>query len=159
MRKTSLVLLLCAMNAHGETPTKAVFPGNQAVEEVNGKRIVKYPKPGVIQLGAGAFREQPTKVAVPVTSKLFGSNSGPALMMIEGPNGLLECSELAVADSICRPSTVGVEKHARQWLVLLQGKWTLCQRPDGHEPAKHDGYICTIDVSPGRAFVKLIPNE
>jgi len=50
--------------------------------------------------------------------------------MVETAEGLQECTEIYARPSTCRPSTYGVEKRSRLWIVKTHGQWMQCQLPD-----------------------------
>ena len=50
--------------------------------------------------------------------------------MLESESGLVECTEVFARLATCRPSTYGVEKRSRAWIVKVKGQWVQCARPD-----------------------------
>ena len=50
--------------------------------------------------------------------------------MVETVGGLQECTEIYARPTTCRPSTYGVEKVSRLWIVKSKGQWMHCQLPD-----------------------------
>lgn len=92
--------------------------GNEAVAvKGDGSRTVDTPPLPAIKLAA------PCKAANP------GCWSGP-LLMIETPQGLVECTEFYARPGTCRASTYGTEKRARLWVIRRNGQWLQCPRPD-----------------------------
>jgi len=51
-------------------------------------------------------------------------------MMVETPQGLVECTEIFARPGTCRTSTFGAEKRSRLWIVKSKGQWLQCQQPD-----------------------------
>lgn len=56
--------------------------------------------------------------------------AGGGWLMVETPNGLMECTEFYARPGTCRPSRYGSEKRARVWVVKFGGQWLQCQHPD-----------------------------
>ena len=50
--------------------------------------------------------------------------------MLESNSGLVECTEVFARPTTCRPSTYGVEKRSRAWIVKVKGQWVQCAQPD-----------------------------
>ncbi|NRF71369.1 hypothetical protein HLB44_30730 [Aquincola sp. S2] len=91
----------------------ATLPYNEAVRNANGKRQVElpprnphYPKLKIAKVGAP-----------------FGGNTH---WMIEGPDGLLQCTSTVVTAESCEPSDIGTVKKLRTWVVLMKGAWHAC---------------------------------
>ena len=103
-----------AMPASAE-PAGAVFPGNEAVRIVNGKRLVEEPP-----LTAASQRY------VKGGAKLPPPSAAGEVFMIEGPEGLLDCRGTYLSKTGCVPSSLGVTKRPRLWTVKLAGKWVHC---------------------------------
>ena len=103
-----------AGNAFAE-PAGAVFPGNEAVRIVAGKRVVEEPPmtPGMLRL---------IKAGLPLPKP----NPSGEVFMVEGRNALMECGAGAITDSGCIGSTLGKEKRRRFWTVKLKGEWMNC---------------------------------
>ena len=110
----SIVLSLATAHVFAE-PVGAVFPGNEAVRIVNGKRVVEAPP---LTKGAQAFLKAGNKFPPPT------SNGGA--FMVEGADGLLECSSGALSDTGCIQPTLGKTKVRRFWTVKLRGVWLYC---------------------------------
>ena len=56
--------------------------------------------------------------------------AGGGWLMVETSDGLRECTEIYARPGACRPSTYGVEKRSRLWIVKTSGRWMQCQHPD-----------------------------
>jgi hypothetical protein len=94
--------------------------GNEAVEVLaNGKKVVTTP-----QLPATG----PARTSKPCRADA-GCNAGP-WHMVETDIGLLECTEAYARPGTCRPSTYGLDKRSRLWVVKTGPKWLQCQFPD-----------------------------
>lgn len=111
----ALILGSIATITHAE-PAGAVFPGNEAVKIVNGKRVVELPP-----LTEGMKR------TVKAGSKIPPPGPGGEAYMIEGKDGLLECRAGFVSDTGCLPSSLGTAKRPRFWTVKLKGSWLHCE--------------------------------
>ena len=110
----ALILGLVATITQAE-PAGAVFPGNEAVKIVNGKRVVEPPP-----LTEG------TKRAVKAGLKMRPAAPGGEVFMIEGKDGLFECHGGYFSDTGCVPSSMGTSKLPRFWTVKLKGTWLHC---------------------------------
>ena len=51
------------------------------------------------------------------------------LYMIQTFDGLVECSEPAIEQGACRPSSIGSYVSYRTWVVRRSGKWLHCDGP------------------------------
>ena len=51
------------------------------------------------------------------------------LYMIQTFDGLIECSEPAIEQGACRPSSIGNYVSYRTWVVRRSGKWLHCDGP------------------------------
>ena len=100
----------------------AAFPGNEAVQIVNGKRVVEAPP-----LTATAQRY------VKGGAKLPPPSAAGEVFMIESPEGLVECSGTYLSGTGCVPSTLGKTKRPRFWTVKLNGVWVHC---DSRAPSR-----------------------
>jgi hypothetical protein len=121
-----VLFAFAAATTHAQTVGPA-FPGNEAVQIVNGKRVVEAPP-----LTAASQRY------VKGGAKLPPPSASGEVFMIEGPNGLLECRGTYLSDTGCVPSTLGKTKRPRLWTVKLNGVWVHCDsRASSHkcEPA------------------------
>ena len=56
--------------------------------------------------------------------------AGGGWKMLESDSGLVECTEVFARPTTCRPSTYGVEKRSRAWIVKVKGQWVQCAQPD-----------------------------
>ena len=56
--------------------------------------------------------------------------AGGGWKMLESDLGLVECTEVFARATTCRPSTYGVEKRSRTWIVKVKGQWVQCAQPD-----------------------------
>lgn len=56
--------------------------------------------------------------------------SGGGWKMVETSDGLMECTEIYARPGTCKPSTYGVQKRPRLWVVKSKSTWLLCQYPD-----------------------------
>ena len=56
--------------------------------------------------------------------------AGGGWKMLESDSGLVECTEIFARPTTCRPSTYGVEKRSRVWIVKVKGQWVQCAQPD-----------------------------
>jgi len=93
------------------------FPGNEAVRIVAGKRVVEVPP-----TPRSSSKPKPEDYRPPT----HRGNNGPEVVMIEGPDGLMACSDHVLIETACIPSDIGTVKRPRIWLVKLSGKWQRC---------------------------------
>ena len=56
--------------------------------------------------------------------------AGGGWKMLESDSGLVECTEVFGRPTTCKPSTYGVEKRSRAWIVKVKGQWMQCAQPD-----------------------------
>jgi len=110
----ALILGSVATIIHAE-PAGAVFPGNEAVKIVNGKRVVELPP-----LTDGM------KKNIKAGFKMLPPGPGGEVYMIEGKDALMECRGGFFSDTGCRPSSLGTSKLPRFWTVKLNGSWLHC---------------------------------
>lgn len=92
-----------------------MFPGNEAVRIVSGKRTVEAPP---LTKGAQRFLKAGNKFPPP------SPNGG--VFMVEGADGLMECSSGALSETGCVAPTIGKVKRSRYWTVKLNGVWLHC---------------------------------
>jgi hypothetical protein len=59
-----------------------------------------------------------------------GSCNAGAWLMVETPDGLVECTEAYARQGTCRASTYGAKKMSRLWVVKRGSDWLQCQYPD-----------------------------
>lgn len=109
------VLFALATTTIHAQPAGPAFPGNEAVQIVNGKRVVEAPP-----LTATAQRY------VKGGGKLPPPSAAGEVFMIESPEGLVECSGTYLSSTGCVPSTLGKTKRPRFWVVKLNGAWLNC---------------------------------
>ena len=111
----SVLFALAGAAAHAE-PAGPVFPGNEAVRIVSGKRVVEAPP---LTAKAQNYLKSGFKLPPP--------RPGAEVYMVEGPNGLLECSSGILSETGCIPSSLGTSKRSRFWTVKLAGVWLYCE--------------------------------
>jgi hypothetical protein len=108
--------LLMAPNLATAEPAGAVFPGNEAVRIVNGKRVVEEPP---LTAATQRYLKAGFKLAPP--------RDGAEVYMIEGPTGLMDCASVYFSPTGCIASTLGVSQRSRFWTVKLDGLWLHCE--------------------------------
>ncbi len=92
--------------------------GNEAVHVMaDGTKKVEAPPLPAVALGT------PCPAAKP-------GCAGGGWKMLESDVGLVECTEVFARPTTCRPSTYGVEKRSRAWIVKVNGQWVQCAQPD-----------------------------
>ena len=92
--------------------------GNEAVRVMaDGTHKVEVPPLPSVALGS------PCPAAKP-------GCAGGGWKMLESDSGLVECTEIFARPTTCRPSTYGVEKRSRAWIVKVKGQWVQCAQPD-----------------------------
>ena len=92
--------------------------GNEAVRVMtDGTQKVEVPPLPSVALGS------PCPAAKP-------GCAGGGWKMLESNSGLVECTEVFARPTTCRPSTYGVEKRSRTWIVKVKGQWVQCAQPD-----------------------------
>ena len=92
--------------------------GNEAVRVMtDGTQKVEVPPLPSVALGS------PCPAAKP-------GCAGGGWKMPESNSGLVECTEVFARPTTCRPSTYGVEKRSRTWIVKIKGQWVQCAQPD-----------------------------
>ena len=92
--------------------------GNEAVHVMaDGTKKVEVPPLPSVALGL------PCPAAKP-------GCAGGGWRMLEIDSGLVECTEVFARPTTCRPSTYGVEKRSRAWIVKVKGQWVQCVQPD-----------------------------
>lgn len=123
---SAVIVSTLVATAYAE-PAGAVFPGNEAVRIVNGKRVVEEPP-------LTAATQRYLKAGL----KLSPPHPGAEVYMIEGPASLMDCTSVYYSATGCIPSTLGTTKRPRFWTVKLKGAWLHCESrvPGGKcEPA------------------------
>ena len=92
--------------------------GNAAVRDMaDGTKKVEVPPLPSVALGS------------PCPANKAGC-AGGGWKMLESDSGLVECTEVFARPTTCRPSTYGVEKRSRAWIVKVKGQWMQCAQPD-----------------------------
>lgn len=92
--------------------------GNEAVRVMaDGTQKVEVPPIPSVALGS------------PCPAAKYGC-AGGGWKMLESDSGLVECTEVFARPTTCRPSTYGVEKRSRAWIVKVKGQWLQCAQPD-----------------------------
>ena len=92
--------------------------GNEAVRVMtDGTKKVALPPLPSVALGS------PCPAAKP-------GCAGGGWKMLESDPGLVECTEVFARPATCRPSTYGVGKRSRAWIVKVKGQWMQCAQPD-----------------------------
>lgn len=92
--------------------------GNEAVRVMaDGTQKVEVPPLPSVALGS------------PCPANKAGC-AGGGWKMLESDSGLVECTEVFARPTTCRPSTYGVEKRSRAWIVKVKGQWVQCAQPD-----------------------------
>ena len=113
---TTVSIALSLVTAHVlAEPVGAVFPGNEAVRIVNGKRVVEAPP-------VTKAMERSIKAGVP----LRPPTGMVTVYMIEGRDGLMECGNGVLSEPGCIAPTLGKTKLTRYWSVKLSGVWVYC---------------------------------
>ena len=110
-----LLLAIATATVQAE-PAGPVFPGNEAVRIVGGKRVVEAPP-----LTAATQRY------IKGGGKLPPPSASGEVFMIEGPVGLMECRSVYLSETGCVPSTLGTTKRSRFWTVKLNSVWLHCE--------------------------------
>ena len=110
-----LLLVVLSATAQAE-PAGPAFPGNEAVRIVNGKRVVDVPP---LTAETQRYLKSGFKLAPP--------RPGSEVYMIEGPDGLSDCTSIYYSTTGCIPSTLGTSKRSRFWTVKLNGVWLHCE--------------------------------
>lgn len=92
--------------------------GNEAVRVMtDGTQKVEVPLLPSVALGSPCPATKP-------------GCAGGGWKMLENDSGLVECTEVFARPTTCRPSTFGVEKRSRTWIVKVKGQWLQCAQPD-----------------------------
>ena len=92
--------------------------GNEAVRVMaDGAQKVEVPPLPSVALGS------------PCPANKAGC-AGGGWKMLESDSGVVECTEVFARPTTCRPSTYGVEKRSRAWIVKVKGQWVQCAQPD-----------------------------
>lgn len=110
------LLLAVATATSNAQPTGPAFPGNEAVQIVNGKRVVEAPP-----------LTPATQRYIKGGGKLPPPSAGGEVFMIEGPAGLMDCRSVYLSETGCVPSSLGTTKRSRFWTVKINGVWSHCE--------------------------------
>jgi hypothetical protein len=109
---------LIALALAFSTASAQFVKGNEAVRVMtDGTQKVEVPPLPSVALGS------PCPAAKP-------GCAGGGWKMLESNSGLVECTEVFARPTTCRPSTYGVEKRSRTWIVKIKGQWVQCAQPD-----------------------------
>jgi hypothetical protein len=115
----SVVAALHAATAAAQAPARAESNEVFYTDKDGAKRVVLPPAP----MGfSGKPQPRPSKPL------LIAEGAMVVVYMIETESGLVECSDMF--RSTCRPSTYGIEKRWRNWLVRRGGLWLTCNGPE-----------------------------
>jgi hypothetical protein len=118
MKTVQTALLLAALALAAGSAGAQYVKGNEAVKVMpDGTKKVETPPLPSATLGT------------PCPAAKAGC-AGGGWKMLEGPAGLVECTEVFARPGTCRESTYGSEKRSRVWIVKLKGDWMQCERPD-----------------------------
>jgi hypothetical protein len=111
-------LALIALSLATSATSAQFVKGNEAVRVMaDGTKKVEVPPLPSVALGS------PCPAAKP-------GCAGGGWKMRESDAGLVECTEVFARPTTCRPSTYGVEKRSRAWIVKVKGQWVQCAQPD-----------------------------
>lgn len=110
----ALITLALATSAASAQSVK----GNEAIRVMaDGTKKVEVPPLPSVPLGTSCPAAKP-------------GCAGGGWKMLESDSGLVECTEVFARPTTCRPSTYGVEKRSRAWIVKVKGQWMQCAQPD-----------------------------
>jgi hypothetical protein len=109
-----LLFTLVCVSAHADQ-LRPAFPGNEAIQVVNGKTVVEAPP-----LTAASQRY------VKGGAKLPPPSSSGEVFMIESQQGLMDCRGTYLSESGCVPSSLGKTRRPRLWTAKLGGVWQHC---------------------------------
>lgn len=111
-------LALIALSLATSAASAQFVKGNEAVRVMaDGTKKVEVPPLPSVALGS------PCPAAKP-------GCAGGGWKMLESDAGLVECTEVFARPTTCRPSTYGLEKRSRAWIVKVKGQWVQCAQPD-----------------------------
>jgi hypothetical protein len=118
MKTHARIFALIALALATSAASAQFVKGNEAVKVMTDstKKVEVPPLPSVA-LGS------PCPAAKP-------GCAGGGWKMLESESGLVECTEVFARPTTCRPSTYGVEKRSRAWIVKVKGQWMQCAQPD-----------------------------
>jgi len=138
----TFVITLTATSTGALAVDGATAPYNEAVRNVDGKRVVEVAAvPDVLKFMVARGRTPDELGAI-----------GFVLMEVETPMGLMDCANLPYYHpKVCSPTTFGKVKRERQWAVKLAGHWQLCigrLKPAKCIPLVQDGVLRALPSSP-----------
>lgn len=107
--------------------TLALAAGSAGAQYVKGNEAVKVMPDGTKKVETPPLPS--ATLGTPCPAAKAGC-AGGGWKMLEGPTGLVECTEVFARPGTCRDSTYGSEKRSRAWIVKLKGEWMQCERPD-----------------------------
>lgn len=116
---------------------------NEAVRVINGKRVVQLPP----------RNPYGTKVFVPRFDGVYKPHAG---YMIETEAGLVQCTVPFFEKEGCEPSTYGIKRTNRRWIVLRGGEWQACT---GVEQPKKCRAVYPKPGSPDARATGVMPYE
>jgi hypothetical protein len=120
MNAIQRTLAALAMGLISTTALAQFVKGNEAVKVLaDGSRKVETPP---LPKTGNASRSKPCDAAA-------GCHGG-AWLMVETPDGLMECTEAYARPGTCRPSSYGTTRRMRAWVVKSPKGWLKCQLPD-----------------------------
>jgi hypothetical protein len=109
---------LIALALAASSASAQFVKGNEAVKVMaDGTKKVEVPPLPSVALGKPCPADKP-------------GCAGGGWKMLESDSGLVECTEVFARPTTCRPSTYGVEKRSRSWIVKVKGQWVQCAQPD-----------------------------
>ena len=120
MKSWSLIVTIAALALASSSALAQYVKGNDAVKLLpdGSKRVETPPLPGT-----GPIRSTKPCAAA-------DNCHGGAWLMVETPDGLVECTEAYARPGTCRESSFGKTKLMRLWVVRSGGNWLQCQLPD-----------------------------
>jgi hypothetical protein len=118
MRTVQLIVVSASLAVAASAASAQFVKGNEAVRIMaDGSRRVETPP-------------LPTATLAKPCPAVNPGCAGGGWLMLETNEGLMECNEFYARPGTCRPSTYGVEKRSRLWVVKTGSQWMQCQYPD-----------------------------
>jgi hypothetical protein len=118
MKTHARFFMLIALALAASSASAQFVKGNEAVKAMtDGSKKVEVPPLPLVALGSPCPATRP-------------GCAGGGWKMLESESGLVECTEVFARPTTCKPSTYGVEKRSRAWIVKVQGQWMQCAQPD-----------------------------
>ncbi len=118
MKTHAQIFTLIALVLATSAASAQFVKGNEAVKMMaDGTKTVEVPPLPSVALGSPCLAAKP-------------GCAGGGWKMLESKSGLVECTEIFARPTTCRPSTFGVEKRSRAWIVKVKGQWMQCAQPD-----------------------------